>query len=1181
MFYFESPRGVVALKNFEHFARIRLKFLLRVLKCGNQIDDFMSILSDQDVVIDSDVLLEGSHKDIISHFTLRLLLANEADTCDFLLQAETRLFQFRLKSMNDTELSGYLSYFESKLKKLQDSIHPLSSDFSFVYQIQSILSQIKSSHRSWRKVVSFSHDKKDNFSFHVPFSVVPQLVAKRVVTIQHGQADVPYCYLHDVLEHCFMLILRHGLQKCKSMQGSLDKRCRILRHQLQVILRNNYKPFADMSFVTSSSLGQQEVMSESKFFPPCMSVLFQNLHENHRLQHHSRIQLTLFLKEIGMPVHEALHFWRYYYSRVSDPNSGCSHKWEGNERRYQYSIRHLYGLEGSHINYRAHCCISLQEFIPSCGSRGGCPFKHFDDAKLIHFLSEEEIKSMEDILDLRGQEQFSNACALYLQRKTENILQSQILTDSSSVNEPSAKRARLESVTSNIKGPDSSSCINPGESEEKQVTTEKSLSSSCTGCGFNSSPSTKSIQNKRTEQSSADSVSRPFEANSKIPIHIGTVDTRKITDECDRKTKHLPCDSIQNQRKVPFSRKIESTLDVNSKNNNNSKQNTTNDKETALCFCHDLCLSQIANEEQLSKDHRKETKPIIKPSEFYVNFKNFCKYSRTALCRSNCELLLPLPWLKLKVAMSSLTGCRRMLQQHSVLLRFTQKSVRTFSSGVLRSINGNNSHHLISFSASHQKINHLKPTASFHCHSICRLYSNSSSNTPQKPQNEQGSKANPEEDPKETPNTSQDSMTAADTAVKKLSVFQRFKQTYKEHGKVLIIVEVLTSIFWYGLFYIIVRCGVDVISLLEKLGLSETMMKPFHSSGLGDYLLAFLLYKLISPIRYAVTLGGTGYIIRLMRKRGKIPQVTESTKLRTLVKDSKEEIKDKSSKFRERRRSSIKARGRRKRNQKCITAMSTNRRPNGRASGPPTGSRSGPEGKSKQIKLVLLGESGVGKSSIALRFVRGEFNENGEATIGAAYLTKTINVLQSATVKFDIWDTAGQERYHSLAPMYYRGAPAAVVVYDITSQTSFSRAQAWVKELIQQANSQIVIALVGNKADMASENRVISKEVSFKEAQRWTREIIDFGGSCNYIMLLGNKCDLADDCRDVPYEEGSEFASSNGLMFMEVSAKTGMNVEEVFNNLATKIASQSTPETKSTTVRPTTVEGTGKSGCPC
>lgn len=220
--------------------------------------------------------------------------------------------------------------------------------------------------------------------------------------------------------------------------------------------------------------------------------------------------------------------------------------------------------------------------------------------------------------------------------------------------------------------------------------------------------------------------------------------------------------------------------------------------------------------------------------------------------------------------------------------------------------------------------------------------------------------------------------------------------------------------------------------------------------------------------------------------------------------------------------------------------MSSAKRPNGRASGPPVGgARNGPEGKSKQIKLVLLGESGVGKSSIALRFVRGEFNENGEATIGAAYLTKTINVPNSTAIKFDIWDTAGQERYHSLAPMYYRGAPAAVVVYDITSQTSFSRAQAWVKELTQQANSQIVIALVGNKADMASEGRVI------------------------------------------PTEDGKEFASNNGLMFTEVSAKTGMNVDDVFTNLAAKIAAQSSPESNSTTVRPTNVERTEKGGCAC
>ncbi|PIO58398.1 Ras family protein [Teladorsagia circumcincta] len=97
--------------------------------------------------------------------------------------------------------------------------------------------------------------------------------------------------------------------------------------------------------------------------------------------------------------------------------------------------------------------------------------------------------------------------------------------------------------------------------------------------------------------------------------------------------------------------------------------------------------------------------------------------------------------------------------------------------------------------------------------------------------------------------------------------------------------------------------------------------------------------------------------------------------------------------------------------------------------------RAGGANKTCQFKLVLLGESAVGKSSLVLRFVKGQFHEYQESTIGAAFLTQTV-CLDDATVKFEIWDTAGQERYHSLAPMYYRGAQAAIVVYDITNQAS-------------------------------------------------------------------------------------------------------------------------------------------------
>ncbi|KAK3150503.1 hypothetical protein QOZ80_3AG0234040 [Eleusine coracana subsp. coracana] len=105
------------------------------------------------------------------------------------------------------------------------------------------------------------------------------------------------------------------------------------------------------------------------------------------------------------------------------------------------------------------------------------------------------------------------------------------------------------------------------------------------------------------------------------------------------------------------------------------------------------------------------------------------------------------------------------------------------------------------------------------------------------------------------------------------------------------------------------------------------------------------------------------------------------------------------------------------------------------------------DSKDLRAKLVLLGDSGVGKSCIVLRFVRGQFDPTSKVTVGASFLSQTLALEDSTIVKFEIWDTAGQERYAALAPLYYRGAAAAIVVYDITSPESFSKAQYWVKEL--------------------------------------------------------------------------------------------------------------------------------------
>ncbi|KAF9993874.1 hypothetical protein BGZ79_001403 [Entomortierella chlamydospora] len=203
--------------------------------------------------------------------------------------------------------------------------------------------------------------------------------------------------------------------------------------------------------------------------------------------------------------------------------------------------------------------------------------------------------------------------------------------------------------------------------------------------------------------------------------------------------------------------------------------------------------------------------------------------------------------------------------------------------------------------------------------------------------------------------------------------------------------------------------------------------------------------------------------------------------------------------------------------------------------------------KPVQVKLVLLGEAAVGKSSLVLRFVNDEFQENKEPTIGAAFLTQKCR-LEDKVIKFEIWDTAGQERFHSLAPMYYRNAQAAVVVYDVTKASSLEKAKSWVKELQRQANPNIVIALTGNKVDLVSTGRkgrrTGSNDVDEEDEDEQDAQELDV--------------DEEDDedygvSRQVSTDEASAYAQESGLLFFETSAKNGEGVAEVFTEIAKKI----------------------------
>ncbi|XP_035988597.1 ras-related protein Rab-17 isoform X4 [Fundulus heteroclitus] len=162
-----------------------------------------------------------------------------------------------------------------------------------------------------------------------------------------------------------------------------------------------------------------------------------------------------------------------------------------------------------------------------------------------------------------------------------------------------------------------------------------------------------------------------------------------------------------------------------------------------------------------------------------------------------------------------------------------------------------------------------------------------------------------------------------------------------------------------------------------------------------------------------------------------------------------------------------------------------------------------------RVKMVLLGSSGVGKSSLALRFGKDEFRKTSP-TVGCAYLTRVVH-LSDVSLRFEIWDTAGQEKYHSVTPLYYRGAQAALVLYDISSRETFIRAQLWVTELERQC-----------------------------------------GPGSTVVWLVGNKADL-DQNRQVSAQEGQVLAGSKGLSFIETSALSGDQVSELLDAVAHRV----------------------------
>jgi len=192
------------------------------------------------------------------------------------------------------------------------------------------------------------------------------------------------------------------------------------------------------------------------------------------------------------------------------------------------------------------------------------------------------------------------------------------------------------------------------------------------------------------------------------------------------------------------------------------------------------------------------------------------------------------------------------------------------------------------------------------------------------------------------------------------------------------------------------------------------------------------------------------------------------------------------------------------------------------------------------FKLLLIGDSGVGKTCILFRFSDDAFNSTFISTIGIDFKIKTIE-LQGKKIKLQIWDTAGQERFQTITTSYYRGAMGIMLVYDITQTTSFANISKWLR----------------NIEDHATEN--VAK------------------------IILGNKCDM-EGKRAVPTEQGEQLARTKGLKFLETSAKANINIEKAFTIIAEDILSK-TPNQQYRSVEPiinpSDNAGNSGGGCNC
>ena len=405
-FYHSPPTNECTLSEFEQSAFDRLTVLkhidnvrarrsinkqpqLQPLSSSSDFDDLRSHLTKAD-------LLTNPHKDRLSHFVLRLAYCRTEDTRRWLMSTECALFKYRFENeTNQSVLQRFLSLNGLSYQPIEEN---LAQDMELLTKLRAI-----------RSADSQTNPVTANTVFYrVPFEEAFDLVRERRVYLQGGWAYIPRANLVHIVVNKYRAHLSQQLaatfrflQSGTSAASSDERITPLLSSLAKQSLGPQYKAVSIEGQVTKDQLPQ---LAASPSFPLCMSSLYSGLKQEHHLKHGGRMQLGLFLKDIGLSLNDALSFWKQSFSRRTPADKF--------EKEYAYNIRHNYGKEGKRQNYTAYSCMKIIQSQPASTDHHGCPFRHSKQEDLRRMLAARNVakEGTEEIMRLVKSNDYQIAC---------------------------------------------------------------------------------------------------------------------------------------------------------------------------------------------------------------------------------------------------------------------------------------------------------------------------------------------------------------------------------------------------------------------------------------------------------------------------------------------------------------------------------------------------------------------------------------------------------------------------------------------------------------------------------------------------------------------------------------------------------------------------------------------------